>query len=215
MNNEHDLKICITCNVEKPYNEFYFRKDSGKYRNECKSCVKKRSKIHKINNPQVHKEYAKKYRETHKKEEILRHKKYRENNREKISKYRKNYNKKTKYFQNRYKNDIIYRLKIQIRNTIKDSFSRRKLQKNKKATEILGCTIEEFIIHLKNTYKNNYGVEWNEKNKVHIDHIIPLSKAKNENDVIKLCHYTNLQLLKPKDNIQKKDKLNYKIKKEG
>ena len=31
-------KICTKCKLEKPIYEFYFRKDSGKYRNECKSC---------------------------------------------------------------------------------------------------------------------------------------------------------------------------------
>lgn len=31
-------KICKTCNIEKDLNEFYFRKDSRKYREECKRC---------------------------------------------------------------------------------------------------------------------------------------------------------------------------------
>ena len=29
---------CRTCGVEKPQTEFYFRKDSGRYRPECKVC---------------------------------------------------------------------------------------------------------------------------------------------------------------------------------
>ena len=57
------------------------------------------------------------------------------------------------------------------------------------------------------TYKNSYGVEWNEKEKVHIDHIIPLATAKTEEEVIKLNHYTNLQLLKAKDNLKKGSKI--------
>ena len=44
---------------------------------------------------------------------------------------------------------------------------------------------------------------YDNKEKVHIDHIIPLATAKTEEDVIKLCHYTNLQLLKAKDNLKK------------
>ena len=33
-------KVCRLCGIEKPISEFYFRKDSGHYRNECKECVK-------------------------------------------------------------------------------------------------------------------------------------------------------------------------------
>ena len=59
---------------------------------------------------------------------------------------------------------------------------------------------------------NNYGYEWDGIEKIHIDHIIPLDTAKIENDIIRLNHYTNLQLLKPLDNWQKKNKLNWKLK---
>jgi hypothetical protein len=35
------LKKCITCNLEKPIELFYFRKDTGKRRSQCSSCYKK------------------------------------------------------------------------------------------------------------------------------------------------------------------------------
>jgi hypothetical protein len=44
----------------------------------------------------------------------------------------------------------------------------------------------------------NYG-----KNGWHIDHIIPLSSASTEKEIIKLCHYSNLQPLWWDDNIRK------------
>lgn len=34
------LKKCRICGIEKPLTDFYFRKDSGHYRSECKSCLK-------------------------------------------------------------------------------------------------------------------------------------------------------------------------------
>lgn len=38
---------------------------------------------------------------------------------------------------------------------------------------------------------------------VQVDHIIPLQTAKTTDEVIKLCHYTNLQLLRKEDNLKK------------
>ena len=63
--------------------------------------------------------------------------------------------------------------------------------------------------YLLETFKNRYGYEWNGVEPVHIDHIIPLATAKTENDVVKLCYYTNLQLLKAEDNLKKGAKLEF------
>ena len=46
---------------------------------------------------------------------------------------------------------------------------------------------------------------------MHVDHIIPLSTANTEEDILKLCNFKNLQLLKAKDNLDKKDKLNWEV----
>jgi hypothetical protein len=49
---------------------------------------------------------------------------------------------------------------------------------------------------------DNYGVYgW------HIDHIIPLTTAKDEFEIYKLCHYTNLQPLWSEENLSKGGKL--------
>ena len=53
--------------------------------------------------------------------------------------------------------------------------------------------------------------EFEDLKNVHIDHIIPMSTAKSEEEVIKLNQYTNLQLLKAEDNLEKSDKLNWKL----
>ena len=66
-----------------------------------------------------------------------------------------------------------------------------------------------FISYLIQTYENRYHIKWDWKylKSVHIDHKIPLKEAQNEEDIIKFCHYTNMQLLKAKDNLKKSCKI--------
>ena len=104
--------------------------------------------------------------------------------------------------------------KKRIRGLIRTSLDRKGQIKNNYTEEILGCDIEFFIDYLIKTYENNYNEKWEDEylSQVHIDHIKPLKYAKNEDEVIKYCHYTNLQLLKAKDNLDKKDSLEWELK---
>ena len=135
---------------------------------------------------------------------------YTEENKERIAarqkKYRAEHSKEhSEYIKKRRQEDPKYKLICAIRNMLNNAFNKRtKVGKNKQAEEILGCSIEFFIEHLQSQFQEgmtleNHG-EW------HIDHIIPLSTAKTEEEVIKLNHYTNLQPLWAKDNLVKWNK---------
>jgi hypothetical protein len=50
-------------------------------------------------------------------------------------------------------------------------------------------------------------MNWSNRNLWHIDHIIPLASAKTEEEMIKLCHYTNLQPLWAIENMSKGSKI--------
>ena len=208
-------KICSKCGRELSLDNFY-KKKRGKYGvcGECKDCYNSRSKEYQENNKEKINLYMKEYREKNKEKEKL----YREKNREKRSLYHKEYYKNKKeainkkaseYQKKRLKEDELFSFTHRVRGLIRDSVSCRKgYTKKSKTQEIVGCTFEQLKEHLENTWYNNYGTPYNGE-PVHIDHIIPLSYAKNEEDVIKLCHYTNLQYLKPEDNLKKSDKLDY------
>jgi hypothetical protein len=72
-------------------------------------------------------------------------------------------------------------------------------------TEImLGCTYAGLRDHLESMFRD--GMSWDNRGKWHIDHIVPLSSAKTEEDVIKLCHFTNLQPLWAQENKMKGNK---------
>jgi len=73
--------------------------------------------------------------------------------------------------------------------------------KKSTANEILGADYAKVSAHLESQFKD--GMSWENRSEWHIDHIIPLASAKNEDELIKLFHYTNLQPLWAIDNLKK------------
>lgn len=176
------------------------------------------NKIWKINHKEEVRQYNKEYKQKNKERINKQNQEYREKNKEKCRNATKLYyqnnkqkvNKKTnEYRKRKMKEDYIYKFKSQIRRMINNSFRRNGHTKNEKTEKIIGCTIDYFIEYLLQTYRVNYGYEWDNKEKIDIDHIIPLATANTPEDVTKLCHYTNLQLLKHSDNLRKGSKLKW------
>ena len=132
-------------------------------------------------------------------------KKYNNDNKEMLK------SKNNERVKKRRKKDELYKIKENIKCLIRNSFRKKGYCKSSHTEKILGCNLNCLYNYLLQTFKNNYGYEWDKIEPVHIDHIIPLATAKTEDEVIKLCHYTNLQLLKAEDNLRKSDKLNWKL----
>lgn len=151
-----------------------------------------------IYNPGKKSQLSDEERQAHKRESA---KKYRENHRKQIN----------DYVYNRKQTDPVFKLSCQVRNTVYQSFARTGNAKSERCEKITGLSQDKLIKYLTATYKSTYGKEWDGKEPVHIDHIIPLATAETKNDVMRLCHYTNLQLLKAEDNLAKSDNLNYQI----
>lgn len=146
------------------------------------------------------------------------HRRYRDKDREKInliSKISREKNKDERLERRRNRStqrrndEPIYKFGDTIRALVSHSFRRgsRNFKKNTKTEEILGCSIPFFIDYILKLCPKGIGVCDFKRYGYHIDHIIPLNIAKNEEDIIKLCHYTNLQPLWWRDNIIKRDKI--------
>ena len=210
-------KVCYKCGEEKPLADFYKNKNcKDGYRNVCKTCCKEKQNQYRNDNRDTILEKKKKYyndnRDTilekkkiqyyedeyNKKENVIlrkqqRHIKALENEKQ----YQKEYRNK------RWKEDGLFRLKYNLRRRIKDFLDYKVL----KTEEIVGCSWEELNIHLEKQFQP--GMSWYNygKDGWHLDHIIPLSSAKTEDELYKLNHYSNLQPLWWYDNISKGDKL--------
>ena len=136
-------------------------------------------------------EKRKEYREKYQKEYI-------EKNREQL---REKANIRTK---NRKNNDSLFNLTISVRKMVWRTLKIKSLPKTKKSEELLGCSFKDFKIYLESKFESwmnwdNYGNPKDgifEPNKSwDIDHIIPLSSAINEEELLKLCYFENLQPL--------------------
>lgn len=206
-------KTCTTCNIDKDIS--FFNKDKQKkdgYRSSCKICFKlyynkNREKILNQKKEYLKKNYdkIKKYRKKHYEENkdilSIRQREYHEKNKKERNKCN------LRYKRNKLDTDSFFKLKETLRTLIRRSFKRGKknFTKNISSEQILGCTINEFIIHIESKLKEgmtikNHG-EW------HLDHIIPLAIAKTEEEVIKLNHYTNFQPLWAYENLIKGSKI--------
>lgn len=222
------MKKCNKCNIIKDY-DFFSKSKSYKdgYSTTCKSCVAENSKKWHKENKERHNALTKKNYQENKEIYIKRQ----ENNKEYIKEYKKEWYKKNKercielskerykknkqninkrnleYINKRKQKDFIFKFKQNTRSLIYNSFKRgvNQYKKNSKTEKILGCTIEQFRHYIQSKFKKgmsfeNYG-DW------HLDHIIPLSSAKTEEEIILLNHYTNFQPLFAKENIKKFNKI--------
>lgn len=181
-----DKKVCYKCKIEKNVCEFY--KDRTKtdgYNSNCKEC----NKQYYIDNPNYYNNWNKK-------------------NPDKVKLKKEQFSKKNPdYFIKKYHNDLLYKLRVNLRNRINTYLKLNNINKSKKTFDVIGCSPEELKVHIEKQFTD--GMNWGNKGLYgwHIDHIIPLSSSNTEEEFYKLCHYTNLQPLWWFDNLSKGSKL--------
>lgn len=232
-----EKRICSKCKVEKPLTDFYINnRNPHGYHYSCKECGRKyklenkeksllSDKLYRENNrekiresqknyAETHKDKISAYNDAHKEERRLYKKEYRKNNKEKIQQYGKDYYQNNKpsiyaYIAQKQETDPLFKSRLRIRQIMLESFKRKNTKKNNKTEKILGCSFQFFKGYIEGKFKK--GMTWDNQGEWHYDHIIPLSIAKTEEEIIKLCHYTNFQPLWAKDNMQKSDTVPYNV----
>lgn len=199
-------KICSKCKEQKDISLFN-KSTTGLLgvRGDCKKCQSLQNSL---------------YTQKHRTIINNRNKIYRDNNKDYFDNYRLvNKENHKKYINNRLKTDKLFKLSLNLRNLIRKSIKVNGYSKISKTNTILGCSFEEFKNHLESKFESwmtwdNHG-NWNgipcELNIAwDIDHIIPTSSAKTEEELLKLNHYSNLQPLCSYTNrIMKRNKINY------
>ena len=191
-NFDSKFKTCKSCLVNKPVKDYKKCNKCG-IKKEISDFSKKSSSIDGLNG------YCKECIYPIKK---LRRKEYYKNNKVKLKLSEKIYRK------TRMKSDPLYRAKMDARNIIRKSISKMGYTKKSKTYEILGCSYIEFKNHLESLFLD--GMTWDNRDVWHIDHIVPVSFAKSEEELLIINNYKNLRPLWEFDNLSKGDDITIK-----
>ena len=214
-----DMKICSKCKNEKQLSESNFRKDTQRYRNQCRDCIKLINEMYQTMNKDEIRIKRREYRENLKNENLKRiyDIDYRERNREKIQLYKKNYiqnNKEELYkkIKKRTDEETNFRFACNLRKRVLNAFKARNVRKTKKTFSLLGCSHSFLRLWIESQLYGemtleNYGKNWC------LDHCLPIASFNllDENDIKKCFIWINLRPMYVKDNIIKGDKIDYHL----
>lgn len=201
------MKYCNLCKLEKHLSDFHKRSSraSGLASN-CKACVSAREKRRYEENRQTILDNVRAYNDRNREKINARQRKYTKENKAAIKAYvSKNRDRINKAWREKQKNNPAFAMAVRFRRRLNYALSNIGVRKVKSSVDFLGCSFEEFKIHLESKFTE--GMSWDNRHLWEIDHILPMRLAKTEADVIRLSHYTNLQPLWRKDNRKKSGKV--------
>lgn len=170
---------CAKCCEILPNTEAYVLPKVG-IRTRCKECHKFERKCHHYKNPNL---------------AVENDRKWQKRNRQYLNKHRVERRKK----------DPLFNMRERLISRIANALKFKNWKKNDSITKSIGCDPEFLCKYIESKFLP--GMTWENRHLWHLDHRIPLSSAKNEADLLKLNHYTNLQPLWTKDNLKKSNKL--------
>ena len=176
----------------------YLAKNKIRYIENREHALEQTAKYRAKNREKIRQRNARYYAEN-RKAIIAKQAEYQKREAERLNEYSREYVKK------RRKSDKLYALQINMRGRFKFELAKRGETKWLKVNEYLGCSWVELRDYLEAQFTDD--MSWNNYGEWHVDHIVPLAIAENKEQLVELCHYTNLRPLWAFDNISKGAKL--------
>lgn len=190
------VKTCISCRQSLPIDQYRKRSDSVTGRtSKCVGCI--RAQFRTANYRAKNADRQRKARQTAK------------GRAQSLASSRKSKAGSYPAYKAKVAADPVLALTRRIRALVRITLKNKGYSKTSRTHQILGCTFEELKAHLESKF--SAGMSWANFSEWHIDHVIPISLAKTEADVVRLNHYTNLQPLWAKDNLLKSNKVPYAL----
>lgn len=172
------------------------------YRKNNRDVISLKAKEYSKRNIERRKAYYKEYRAKNLERVRERERIYARENKD--ARYKKSLPYQKEWSRKRRKSDPLFAIKDRVRVKINQSLRSVKKRKSQGTQKYLGCTWRELAIHIERQFTPN--MNWDNRDKWHIDHIVPVSSAKTIDELMPLLHFTNLRPLLVKDNLEKSDK---------
>lgn len=208
-----NCKKCIKCGEWKEINDDNFKPNGYGHSAKCRECQNKEARIYRENNPMT---------EDQKKRSNELNKQWRQNNKDKARELKrqwraKNREKENAKYNQRIKDDVIFRLREMISKKIRNALKSKGSSKNGKSmADFLPYTVDELKSHLESLFEpwmtwENHGThrKWIDDDPTtwrwHVDHIMPQSDLpfiSMEDESFKKCWaLKNLRPLSSRENM--------------
>jgi hypothetical protein len=173
-------RTCRVCDQTKLISEFYVSKPaegrlSPKIETRCKSCTRDHYNINKESI--LAKAATKRVPKTKSPRKTVEETRARQ----------------TAYTRARRQTNSLAKLRANIGSLIANSLANQGYKKTSKSASILGCSFEHFYHHVESQFTAS--MSWDNRDQWHVDHIIPVSFAQTEQELLLLNHYSNLRPL--------------------
>ena len=199
-------KTCTKCGETKDFSQ-YHAKPAGRFglHSICKPCRGAQAKAWVARNPErsqvIQRDAKRRIRLT-------------EEGRARLSRINGEYAKRhpkriAAKLQARIKADPVFAMATRARRALSKAMARGGYTKRSRTQEILGCDWNFFKAHIERQFTK--GMSWSRISEIEIDHVVPISSAKTELEVLSLSHYTNLRPMWSVDNRAKSDKITHLI----
>lgn len=206
----------IKAKAKKKYNENpeLFKSKVKARRNKDIEASRKKEAEDRAAHPEKYQKWSKRWYENNKEKAAAWSKAYAETNKDKIkvnwnrwkNKNHKKLNEwRAKNASKRRTSDPAFAMRERARTRISHALRNKGFTKKSKTADIIGCDWATLSSHLESLFAD--GMNFQNRHLWHVDHIIPISSAKTEADVLRLCFYKNLQPLWIADNLAKSDKM--------
>jgi hypothetical protein len=196
---------------------------------EKKAVKKEQDRRYRENNTEKCRARSKQYRETNaervkegkRKEQAAnrasyrqRYLKFKEKNPERVKDIQAAYRQRNKdqinhrssmWSKTKRESDPIYRMIGSCRARTGAAIRAKGYKKESSTEHLLGCSWDSLRDHLEAQFTE--GMTWDNYGKWHVDHVIPVSSAKTLEQLLQLCHFSNLQPLWAIDNLTKHSKI--------
>lgn len=189
-------KKCYACSMELDKSMFHrcaSKKDG--LQSKCKSCANKIKKEWREKNPERVRDYNSKWQKENPDLVAAKSKRW----------YSKNKQKLAEKAKHKLRTDPAYNLANRLRCRLRGILRDRAFPRSGTTERLVGCSYDELVSHIEKQFTD--GMSWENMSEWHIDHVVPLASAKNQEEMENLFHYSNLQPLWAYDNKSKGAKL--------